>query len=64
MNGLKQLSVRKCSYVQVFVLFELCIVSLFAIWNTILHGAPLNSLMLSSDCQFNDYFRLFPKTCG
>ena len=56
MNGLKQLSVRKCSYFQVFVLFELCIISLFAIWNTILHGAPLNSLMLSSDGQFNDYF--------
>lgn len=56
MKRVNRLSISKFSYFQLFILIELCIVSLFIIYNLILRGAPLNSLMLSADCQFNDYF--------
>ncbi len=56
MNKLKNFSVRKCSYFQLFVLIELCVVTLFTLYNLRRNGFPLNSLMLESDDQFGDYF--------
>lgn len=56
MNKLKNFSITKCSYFQLFILIELCVVSLFTIYNYWKNGSPLNSLMLSANYACDDYF--------